>query len=65
MTFLSEISLYTNLFQIRVWSQPDKIGQTSYAIQMIRRCLQFFTEYFNIEDTLTKTGTAIDLGQPT
>lgn len=50
------IMIYSYLFQIRVWSQPDKINQTEYAIGIISQCFKFFTEYFNITDVLNKTG---------
>lgn len=44
-----------NGYDIRVWSQPDKIEQTKYAIGIISQCLRFFTDYFNITDVLTKS----------
>ncbi|XP_048750155.2 aminopeptidase N-like [Ostrea edulis] len=44
-----------NGYNIRVWSQPDKIKQTEYAIDMVMKCYNFFTEYFNITDVLTKS----------
>lgn len=44
-----------NGYDIRVWSQPDKVKQTEYAIGIISQCLKFFTEYFNITDVLNKT----------
>lgn len=50
------IIINSYLFQIRVWSQPDKINQTEYAIEIISQCFKFFTEYFNITDVLNKTG---------
>ncbi|XP_062618582.1 aminopeptidase N-like, partial [Saccostrea cucullata] len=44
-----------NKYDIRVWSQPNTINQTDYAISMVVQCYRFFTEYFNITDVLNKS----------
>ncbi|KAJ8311423.1 hypothetical protein KUTeg_010778 [Tegillarca granosa] len=41
--------------KLRVWSQPNKINQTIYALNVSEKIYEFFIDYFQINDVVTKS----------
>ncbi|XP_074661523.1 aminopeptidase N-like [Tubulanus polymorphus] len=41
--------------QIRIWAQPEAYNQTGYALNVSRKCYEFFTDYFQLNDTVPKS----------
>ncbi len=44
------------LFQVRIWSQPDKKDQTIHALTFAGKAYDFFADYFNTPEIVPKAG---------
>ena len=42
--------------QLRMWSQPDMVNQTLYALGFATKAYEYFTDFFQIPDVVPKAG---------
>ncbi len=54
--FYAYIQFFLSVFQHKVWSSPDKINQTLYALGKGQELAEFFQEEFNMTFHLPKLG---------
>ena len=52
--FKFEETTLENNVTFRVWARPDYLDQTTYALDIGPRILEFFESYFNVEYPLPK-----------
>mgnify|MGYP001811336843 CR=1 FL=1 len=45
-----------NGIQIRVWSREEYLNSTNYAIECIPKIFDYFTNYFDIPEVVSKSG---------
>jgi len=52
----SPATIFSLYRQIRVWSKPDAINSTDFALNAAKHALEYYEEFFNISYPLPKMG---------
>ena len=53
---LVKFDIFLGQLQLRIWSQPDMVNQTLYALDFATKAYEYFTDFFQIPDVVPKAG---------
>ena len=51
-----KLVFFSITLQLRMWSQPDMVNQTLYAMDFATKAYAYFTDFFEISDVVPKAG---------